>query len=504
MKKITKNLTYVAVASAIAIVPSLSSLSAMALTQDETVYAKLQNDGSAKYVSVTKHLINDLKENELFDESILSELENLNGFETFSQNDQTIKWNADGKDIYYRGTTEKELPVQLQATYYLNGEERPLSEILGKSGQIEIRLQYTNLSKVGNMYTPFVVAVATTLDETKVSNVKVTNGRAVNNGRTTAIAAVAAPGLYESLGIAELKDADTITISYETEKFELGDIYSIVTPKLLDSADLKTFTELDDLYASSNKLAVSSKQLVEGTNSLKNGINELKNGVLRVKQKLQKAETKLDSNTLNKIKTAASTVAEKQAEAQRGVISANIKTQIESNENLMNALRLQAAEMCSAQIGGATCPEANVQTIQTQLTQGVEASMVESSMTLAKTTAKQTAAATAENVAVQVAETVQKTMISAASGALDTILGGVNKLAQGANELNNGMVQFDHEGIQTLNNFVNSKVKVTANKVEQLVHLAEQYDNFAGIAKGATGTTKFVLMIEGQKVIAKI
>ncbi len=499
MKKISKNLTYLAMAGAVAIVPCLPGLSAAAMSQDETVYAKLQNDGSAKYISVTKHLINDLKENELFDESILSELENLNGFENFTQDNGMIKWDANGKDIYYRGTTEKELPVQLQATYYLNGEEKPLSEILGKGGQIEIRLQYTNLSKVGNMYTPFVVAIATTLDETKVSNVKVANGRAVNNGRTIAIAAVAAPGLYESLGIADLKDTDTVTISYETKKFELGDIYSIVTPKLLDSADLKTFTELDDLYASSNKLAVSSKQLVEGTNSLKSGINELKNGILQAKQKLQKAEAKLDSDTLNKIKTTASTAAEKQAEAQRGVISANIKTQIESNEILMNALRLQAAEMCSAQIGGATCPEANLQAIQTQLMQGVEASMVESSMTLAKTTAKQTAAATAENVAVQVAETVQKTMLPAVSGALDTILAGVNKLTQGANELNNGMMQFDREGIQTLNNFVNGKVRVTANKVEQLVRLAEQYDNFAGITKGATGTTKFVLMIEGQK-----
>lgn len=499
MKKITKNLTYLAVAGAVAIVPSLSSLSVMALSQDETVYAKLQNDGSAKYVSVTKHLINDLKENELFDESILSELENLNGFENFTQDNGTIKWNANGKDIYYRGTTEKELPVQLQATYYLNGEAKPLSEILGKSGEIEIRLKYTNLSKAGNLYTPFVVAVATTLDGTKVSNVKVTNGRAVNNGRIIAIAAVAAPGLYESLGITELKDVDTVTISYETEKFELGDIYSIVTPKLIDSIDLKTFTELDDLYASSNKLAVSSKQLVEGTNSLKSGINELKNGILQAKQKLQAAEAKLDNDTLNKIKTAASTAAEKQVEAQRGVILASIETQIENNEILMNALRLQAAEMCSAQIGGAACPEANVKAIQTKLVQGVESGVVESSMTLAKTTAKQTAAATAESVAVQVAENVQKAMLPTMSSALDTILNGVDKLAQGANELNNGMVQFDREGIQTLNNFVNGKVKVTTNKVEQLMRLAEQYDNFAGIAKGATGTTKFVLMIEGQK-----
>ena len=159
MKKIGKSLTYMAVAGAVAIVPGLSGLSAAALSQDETVYAKLQSDGSAKYVSVTRHLINDLKENELFDESILSDLENLNGFEGFVQYGNTIRWNANGKDIYYRGATEKELPVQLQATYYLNGEAKPLNEILGQAGQIEIRLHYTNSSKVGNMYTPFVVAV---------------------------------------------------------------------------------------------------------------------------------------------------------------------------------------------------------------------------------------------------------------------------------------------------------------------------------------------------------
>lgn len=96
MKKITRSLAYLAVMSAVVAVPSLSTLSASALSQDETVYAKLQNDGSAKYVSVTKHLINDLKENELFDESILNELENLNGFESFAQSDGTIKWNANG------------------------------------------------------------------------------------------------------------------------------------------------------------------------------------------------------------------------------------------------------------------------------------------------------------------------------------------------------------------------------------------------------------------------
>lgn len=499
MKKITRSLTYLAVIGAVTIVPSLTTLSAAAMSQDETVYAKLEHDGSAKYVSATKHLINDLKENELFDQSTLDELENLNGTESFVQDDGLIKWGAEGKDIYYRGTTTKELPVQLKATYLLNGEEKPLGEILGKAGHIEIRLQYTNLSKVGDMYTPFVVAVATTLDETKVSDVKVTNGRMTDNGRTIAIAGVAAPGLYESLGIEDLKGTDTVTINYETEKFELGDIYSIVTPKLLDSVDLKTFTELDALYASSNQLATSSKQLVDGTSALKNGIADLKNGITQAKKKLQNANTKLSVETLAKIKTTASTAAESQVAAQREIMAASIKTQVEGNEILMNALKLQAAEMCSAQIGGMACPEANVKAVQAQLVQGVEASMLEGSLELAKTTAKQTAAATAEKVATQVAETTQQTMFPAITNALDTILNGVDKLSRGANELNTGMTQFDHDGIQTLNNFVNGKIKVTASKVERLVKLAEQYDNFSGKVADTAATTKFVLMIEAQK-----
>ena len=82
---------------------------------------------------------------------------------------------------------------------------------------------------------------------------------------------------------------------------------------------------------------------------------------------------------------------------------------------------------------------------------------------------------------------------------LNTMLAGVNKLAKGADDLSAGMAKFDREGIQPLNNFVNGKVKVTSNKVKQLTQLADDYNNYAGIAEGAEGTTKFVLMIEGRK-----
>lgn len=82
---------------------------------------------------------------------------------------------------------------------------------------------------------------------------------------------------------------------------------------------------------------------------------------------------------------------------------------------------------------------------------------------------------------------------------LNTMLAGVNRLARGAEELSAGMVRFDQEGIQPLNNFVNGKVRVTSGKVKQLMKLADEYDNYAGLMDGAEGTTKFVLMVEGRK-----
>lgn len=295
MKKFLKNSLCFTMAGALALLPVTPSL---AMTQDETVYVKLSENGETKQISVVEHLVNDLKENELFAKTTLKDLENLNGFESFVVEGENVRWKAQGEDIYYRGTAEKELPVKLEVTYKLDSEERALNEILGKSGRVEIKLKYTNLTKSGNMYVPFVAAVATTLDESKVSNVNVTNGKATGNGRTVAVAAVAAPGLYESLGLEELRGTDEVVISFDTKKFELGDIYSIVTPKLLDGVDLNTFAELDELYASTNKLSASSKQLVDGSNSLKNGVAELRTAVAQAKTQLSKQGNLIDATTL--------------------------------------------------------------------------------------------------------------------------------------------------------------------------------------------------------------
>ncbi len=495
MKKYQKNIIGLTIAGVTALMPAGATC---ALTQDETVYVKLGSNGTAYETSVVEHLKNEKKDYQLFDKTTLRDVENLNGFESFVVEDGRVIWNADGEDIYYRGKTQQELPVQMSVTYKLNGETKTLDEIVGKSGKIEVSYKFKNLSQVNEMYTPFVAALTTTFKESAVSGLNVSNGTVESNGRTLAVAAVAAPGLYESLGIEELKGTDEITLKFETEKFEMNDVYAVVTPKLLDSEDLKVFAELDALSESANILASSSKQLVNGSTRLNTGLGELRSGIIAAKQQVGAFAVNIDNATMTQIKNVAATSAEQAVEAKRAEVAAGVDLQLASSAELQSALHLQAEVMC-AQMAGGNCPDAQVQAVEAQLVAGVKKQLVESSMALAKQTARETASTTAEQVALQVASATQTKVVPVVSGALDTILNGVNQIAQGARELNAGMTKFDQEGIQPLTDFVNGKIKVTANKVEKLMRLADDYQSYAGIADDAKGETKFILMIEGKK-----
>lgn len=495
MKKILQSATCLTLVGALSLFPC----NAFALTKDETIYAKLGTNGETNYVSAVEHLVNDENSATMKDWSNLTGIENLNGFESFVVNGEEIVWAAEGNDIYYSGEASKELPVKLDATYKLNGEQKSPEEILGQSGAVEIQLKFTNLSKVDDMYTPFVVAVATTLEENQVSKVEVTNGEATSNGRTIAIAAAAAPGLYESLGLAELKDLDKVTIKYETKSFELGDIYAIVTPEIFNHDDLKVFEQLDELYASTNELSKSSQALVAGTVELRDGLAQLQNGITTMKNKIQAQGNLLDAATINQIKSAAAAAAEQRAAASSETIRAAVQQQLAGNSTMMDALELEAAKLCSAQISGAACPADVVAGVKQQLVAGVEEQLVASSLEVAKTTARQTAEATAESVATQVASSIQGGMSAKLLEPLNTLESAVKRLVAGANELNTGMTKFDQAGIQTLANFVNNKVRVTSDRLQRLTKLAEEYDSYAGIAEGTTGETKFIYMIEGKK-----
>ena len=250
---------------------TLQTIPVMALTKDETIYAKLEANGQVDQVIISEHLQGTGKKAK--DKTRLQNIENVNGNEKYTIDDGNLTWESNGKDIYYQGTTKEDLQIKLSITYYLNGEKTTIKDMLGKKGTVKMVLKYTNNDshsvyingKYETLYTPFVVATTTIIPNTTNKNINVTNGKVINNGTSSVIVLLTTPGLYESLGINNLKGMDTATIEFDTDSFELNSIYALATPKLIDSSDLQVFDKFEGIYSSINTLVDSSNKIKNGS-----------------------------------------------------------------------------------------------------------------------------------------------------------------------------------------------------------------------------------------------
>lgn len=260
---------------------SCMPINVFAITKKESVYTKLNSDGSVKNTLVNEQLLNSKKEDKIEDYSLLENIMNINNDSKYEKNGNELSWNAEGRDVFYQGTTDKELPISVDISYKLDDKLLNIDDILGKKGRVEITIKYHNkdLHEVNGdtLYTPFTVMMGMMLDGTKNSNLEISNGKIVSTGTKNMVIGMAAPGLYESLDIADIKDIDTIVVSFDTESFELPSMYSVVTPKLIDNSDIEVFDKMDDVYSSMDSLASNMDKIEEGSKKVKNGSNELKN-----------------------------------------------------------------------------------------------------------------------------------------------------------------------------------------------------------------------------------
>ena len=226
----------------------------LAYTKDETVYGKMSNSGENYNTVVSTHLKNTENESILKDISDLLNIKNVNGDETFEANENILKWNSNGNDIYYQGDTEKELPLECTIKYELDGNEISAEELAGKSGKVKITIEYKNKDehivkingKNTKMYTPFVVITGTILNNTVAKNITISNGKIVDNGTKTLVAAVTCPGLQESLDLDEkdLEIPSKVELEFEATDFEMGNIMSYATPKLIEESDLDNLNKI--------------------------------------------------------------------------------------------------------------------------------------------------------------------------------------------------------------------------------------------------------------------
>ena len=287
---------------------------ATGLLKDETVYVLAGADGSVQKIIVSDWIKNPEGESKITDSGALTDVENVKGDETYSMNGDNMRvWDAQGNDIYCRGSIDKELPVGIQVSYELNGKAISAEELAGKSGTVTIRYTYENYQyetveidgKQEKMYVPFAMLTGLLLDGDRFSDVSVTNGRVVNDGSHIVVVGMALPGLQENLQVdaEKLELPESVEITAKVENFKLGNTVTLATNELFNKLDTESFNSLDgltdslgdltdamgklmsgssELYEGLCTLLEKSGQLVDGINQMASGAEALKNGAAQV------------------------------------------------------------------------------------------------------------------------------------------------------------------------------------------------------------------------------
>lgn len=512
MKKFEKTLS-------ILLVCSIMMTPVKALTKNETVYSKLNTDGSVKKTIVSEYLKN--SEDKIEDQTNLKNILNLNGNEKFKIEGSNIIWDAKGKDIYYQGETDKKLPVETKVTYKLNGKEIALKDLLGKKGKVEITLKYVNIDKhIQNingkdeeLYTPFLVTVGTIIKNSGNTNIEVTNGKVVSNGKNSVIIAIASPGLYESLGLDSLKDIDTVKITYDTKKFELSSIYSVVSSKLIEENDLKIFDKLDRVYDKVNTLSLSSKKIVEGASNLYNGTLQFQNGLNKsinstepVLTEEQKAKV---LNSTLEIVNSKFTDEYKDAIGKEAVKVLNETDEMKTKIDALNATGSQDVGGMTFDELATTCTSGNTPTVLQATCSSQNANittyltnkaLIKKMQEIAYSTAIKTSEETAKSTTKELVPTLSEKVASETkTNTLKIVSSNMTKLVDGAKTLSEGVNSFDNEGIKKIDSLVNGDIKTKVERLKKLVKLGSTYDTFTMKDKNTDGETKFILIIDGAK-----
>ena len=259
---------------------------AQKISKDESVYVNADESGATTKITVSNWLKNAGINGTINDESDLKDIQNVKGDETFTQNGDDVQWSAGSNDIYYQGTTDKELPVGVEIKYELDGKEIAPKDLLGQSGKLKITVSYTNKSKSTQtingekqeMYTPFVMATGIILPDDKFSNVEVDDGKIINEGSNNIVVGFGMPGMAESLDLDEDaadKLPEGFTVTADVTDFSIGNTITFASPSILSDLELDDIDDLDDLENKLEKLVDSSEDLVDGSKKLSNKMGEL-------------------------------------------------------------------------------------------------------------------------------------------------------------------------------------------------------------------------------------
>ena len=266
-------------------------------SKSETVYAVMNADGSIKSTTVSEHLYNASGLASVTDKTTLTDIQNTESDAEFTQNGEELVWNTDDTDVYYKGNTDKALPIDVNVTYALDGQEAALEDILGKSGHLTVTVSLKN-NETGTVnvngadrtiVTPLITAVGVILGD-DASNVTAEHGIIESAAKSSVAAFVTLPGVKDSLSglLPDEVDAiedylqDTVTVEADVEDFTCPQVMvaCATSTAALGTDNVFDLNSINDLTDGINQLNDAMSQLMDGASQLVDGTSQLASGVL--------------------------------------------------------------------------------------------------------------------------------------------------------------------------------------------------------------------------------
>lgn len=410
----------------------------------------------------------------------------------------------------YNGT--EELPFNFNITYFLNGVEISAQNLAKKSGHVKIIFSYDSTAKYNNKCIPFVAITGITLDHAKFNNLKLTNGKIIEeNSNQYIIAGYSIIGINKNLGADFLPQ--NFILEADVKDFELKNTYTIFTNDILADIDTSKLNQIDEIISSIDQLEDGINKIISGSTDLSNGILELVSGTKTIHEgskALAAGTTEITKNT-NLLASGLNTLTSNNETIQNG-INTFISTVFTEANDVIKLLKSLGAPIEFDEINSA-----NYQAVYQDFTSKIDLyrayianflddlDITNEQKVITKVLFEQAILAIdglkslidlnlgiityTDNVAIIAdgasklasAMSVLEFNTNKLSSGLGTLVDGETKLYEGAVTLNNGLKTFKTAGIDKLVNFASKDLDNFIYNFKATINAANSYKNFGNV-----------------------
>lgn len=391
--------------------------------KEEVIYGILDASGGLKSISVVNSFTLE-KDATIADYGLYESVQNLSSAEKIVRSENFISFLAKSGRISYQGElVTRQLPWEVEISYFLDGQPIKPKDLTGKSGKFKISIDTSqNMLENGTFFDDFSLQVAVPLKMDLCSNIVTSGATVADNGSTKQFSYVVLPG-----------ENGTIVLTADVTDFEMDAITLAGIRMTFDlPIDVDKITKsIDQLADAAVDLDSGALKLLEGAAALKDGMQKYQEGFQVLNSQLgtlQSGASSLKTGVLD-LSNGLKTLSDQGASLRTGALS--IQQSVFDTANAqMTGLGIPTLTPANyTTILGALPSDPAIDALMEQLDDITAFVAAIDSYTLGTTQLATGAAGLSEGA-------------GNLSGGIDTLAVGLNQLYASTTELNNSMKTF--------------------------------------------------------------